>query len=92
VQWLVITLLIIGPFIGMSNLWLMVEGLQLFVLYPLMQIDASANLGIMQKALRPIATLDFLDPRKIKRNLWYFLEDEKLDYYLEEAGYKSNMF
>ena len=32
---------------GLSNLWPMVEGLQLIVHYPMLRVDAPANIGLL---------------------------------------------
>ena len=57
----------------------------------MLQIDGAANISILQKALRPIATLELFNSDWNKR-LWRFAETEKIDYWLEQSGYSSKLF
>lgn len=70
----------------------MIEGMQLTAMYPLLQVDAPANLGMLQAVLRKISTFELVDDDWLKENLWNFDLEEEIDYYLQAAGIDSVYF
>jgi len=76
---------------ALSNVWSMINGLQIIVFYPLFQVDAPYNLGILQAALRKIATFELIDGDIVK-GWWAYEKDEEVDFYVQEAGYDSYVF
>jgi hypothetical protein len=87
-----------GPFMvfGLSNLWSMIEGMQLILHFPMMLIAAPANLATLQKAIILIATFE-IDKLVNEEGLfhqffWGKLPKETVDPYLEKCGYESRLF
>jgi len=76
-----------------SQLWSMIEGMQLIVMYPMLGVDAPGNLGLLQAVMRKISTFELIDGDILKENLWEFdLEEEEPSYYLLSAGLDSAFF
>jgi hypothetical protein len=75
----------LAPTFGISRLWCMVEGLQLFVHYPLLLISASANVAVVRDALRPVATLAVVPDWILKQRLWGMREPEEADVALQRC-------
>lgn len=78
--------------VSSSELWSMIEGMQLIAMYPLLQVNAPANLGLLQAVLRKISTFEIVDGDWIKENVWQFDEEESVDMYFLEVGYDSVFF
>jgi len=76
---------------GMSNLWSMLEGMQVIVHYPMMDVIAPSNLELVQAAMRKIATFEVIDGDLIKEHIWGYEKEEKLEYYLLACGYDSHL-
>jgi hypothetical protein len=60
----------------------MIEGMQIMVHYPMLQVDAPANLGMMQAAMRKLATFEIIDGDTINDAFWQYEEEEEVDFYL----------
>ena len=59
--------------------------------YPMLHVDAPANLGVMQAALKKMATFELVDDSVVKETLWedYDVEEE-VSFWMENSGYDSN--
>jgi hypothetical protein len=56
-------------------------------------VDASANLGMFQAAMRKMATFELVDGDLLKEHVWHFDEEEEdLSVYIESTGYDSRLF
>ena len=58
----------------------------------MLHVDAPANLGILQAALRKIATFELIDGDWINDLYWQYEEEEDILFQLLQAGYDSNQF
>ena len=70
----------------------MINGLQLIIIYPFLQIYAPDNLGILQAALRKIATFELIDSDFMKEIVYGYEEEEDLDYFAQVSGFDSRIF
>lgn len=66
--------------------------MQFFVNYPLLRVEGSANLLLLQAAMRKIATFELIDGDIVKEYIWFFDEEEDLDFFLEVCGIDSHVF
>lgn len=81
--------------ISTTQLWSMIEGMQIIVMYPMLMIDAPANLALVQAALRKISTFEIIDGDILKEQLWQYEDEEDLGddgYYFISAGLDSRFF
>jgi len=81
-----------GVSCGLGPMWALIEGLQLFVHYPMLLVDATANVEMFRTAIRPLATLEILSDWEFKKRAWFYSESEELDAKMEASGYTSNLF
>ena len=62
-------------------------------MYPLFQLSAPANLGLVQAVMRKISTFELIDDSILKKHLWKTNEEEVgIDHFLVEAGIDSRYF
>jgi hypothetical protein len=57
-----------------------------------MQVNAPANLGLLQAVLRKMSTFELVDGDWLKEILWKFDEKEEVDFYILAAGIDSEYF
>jgi hypothetical protein len=77
---------------GSSNMWPLIEGLQIPVHYPMLHVESPANLGILQAALRKMATFEMVDGDTVNDLLWEYEKEEEVMFELQNTGYDSNQF
>ena len=70
----------------------MIEGLQVIVYYPLMNVRAPSNLGIVQTVVMLVVTFEIIPGDLYQKYIWFWTEEESLSTKLEATGLDSNIF
>jgi hypothetical protein len=70
----------------------MIEGLQIVLYYPLMNVYAPSNLGVIQKVTMLILTFEIIPGEVYQNYIWKWTEEEDLESKLDAVGMDSRIF
>jgi len=78
--------------VALGNLKHMIEGLQIVVYYPMLNVHAPSNMGILQTVVMLIVTFEIVPGDLYQNYIWFWTEEESLSARLEATGLDSNIF